>query len=92
MSISIREIKRRVAMIEQNTATGRLSKAELVELATLEAEHDRMFPVDIDEMSAAQLDDALDYLIGRVGSSQRLDQLRRRNGFFEDMETDHEDG
>lgn len=92
MSYTIREIKRRVASIEQGRATGKLNKAELVELATLEAEHDRFFPVPVDEMDGTQVDDAIDYLVGRVGSTERLEQLRRRNGFFDDMEEiDHAD-
>lgn len=75
---SLRELKRRVAAIEQSRVTGPLSRAETIELARLEVEEQQFVPGPIDELSSDQLDDAFRYFCGQIGQAGRLSQLRYR--------------
>ena len=66
--------------------TGQLTAAEAAELERLEREYAARFPDPIDAWSMDQLDDYLfTFSTGADGLAPRLDELRKRNGFFDRM-------
>ena len=66
----------RVDQLEQGHRAGPLDTAELAELQALETEYRRLFPVPVDQMPDAEVDDLIEYL--RSPATQRFMELQGR--------------